>query len=128
MTVFIIAAFAGIIWSLIIAGKAGVEVSGPVGIAVLTGQVSAMGLIYLLNFTALISINLAIINALPFPALDGGRLLFLAVEKIKGSPISQDFEAKVNNYGFMLLMLLMLVITFKDIGRYGVWEKISSFF
>ncbi|HHE76846.1 MAG TPA: RIP metalloprotease RseP, partial [Candidatus Parcubacteria bacterium] len=85
-------------------------------------------LIYLLNFTALISVNLAIINALPFPALDGGRLLFLAVEKIKGSPVNQNFEAKVNNCGFMLLMLLMLVVTFYDVGKYGIWEKISSFF
>jgi len=128
ITIFIITAFAGIIWSLLTVGKMGAEISGPVGIVVLTGQMSAMGLIYLLNFTALISVNLAIINALPFPALDGGRLLFLAVEKIKGSPVNQNFEAKVNNYGFMLLMLLMLVVTFYDVGKYGIWEKISSFF
>ena len=128
ITIFIITAFAGIIWSLLTVGKAGVEVSGPVGIAVLTGQVSAMGLIYLLNFTALISVNLAIINALPFPALDGGRLLFLAVEKIKGSPVNQNFEAKVNNYGFMLLMFLMLVVTFYDVGKYGIWDKITGLF
>ncbi len=128
LTILIITAFAGIIWSLITAGKAGVEISGPVGIAVLTGQVSAMGLIYILNFTALISINLAIINALPFPALDGGRILFLGVEKLKGSPINQEFETKVNNYGFMLLMLLMLVVTFHDVGKYGIWEKITGLF
>ena len=128
ITIFIITAFAGIIWSLLTVGKMGAEISGPVGIVVLTGQMSAMGLIYLLNFTALISVNLAIINALPFPALDGGRLLFLAVEKIKGSPINQQWEAKVNNIGFALLMLLMVVITFKDIAKFGLWEKVMGIF
>ena len=128
LTMFIITAFAGILWSLFTTGKTVAEVSGPVGIAIMTQQAAALGIIAILNFTALISINLAIINALPFPALDGGRLLFLIVEKIKGSPINQQWEAKANNVGFMLLMLLMLVVTFKDVAKLDVWGKVMGLF
>jgi regulator of sigma E protease len=128
LTVLIIMAFAGIIWSLFTTGKTIAEVSGPVGIAVMTQQAAAMGFMSILNFTALISVNLAIINALPFPALDGGRLLFLIVEKIKGTPINQQWETKINNVGFMLLMLLMVVVTFRDVARLDLWEKVAGLF
>lgn len=109
------------------------EVAGPVGIAALTGQVAHMGFIYLLQFTVMLSVNLAIINAFPFPALDGGRLLFLIFEKIKGSPVKREFEAVVHNIGFALLMLLVLFVTFKDVAKYsGVlknfWGKIIGLF
>lgn len=128
LTMFIIFAFAGIIWSLVTTGKTVAEISGPVGIAAMTQQAAAMGFMTVLNFTAIISVNLAIINVLPFPALDGGRLLFLVVEKIKGSPINQEWEARANNVGFALLMLLMAVVTFRDIGKFGLWEKIMGLF
>ena len=126
LTIFIIMAFASIVWGLITTGKTVAEVSGPVGIAVMTQQAASMGFMTVLNFTALISVNLAIINALPFPALDGGRLLFLMVEKIKGSPINQRWEAKANNVGFALLMLLMVVITFKDIAKFDLLGKVMG--
>ena len=105
------------------------DVSGPVGIAVITGKVARMGLIYLIQFTAILSINLAILNALPFPALDGGRLLFLAIEKLRGRPISQRIENLIHNTGFMLLMLFVLVITFRDFAKFGdkflnLWQSI----
>ncbi|MFA7365062.1 MAG: RIP metalloprotease RseP [Patescibacteria group bacterium] len=100
---------------LIIGQPMNVEVAGPIGIAVLTGDMARMGIVYLIHFTALLSLNLAIINILPFPALDGGRLLFLLIERIKGSPIKQSIEALLNNFGFMLLMLLVVFVTFKDI-------------
>lgn len=128
LTMFIISAFAGILWNLFATGKMVAEVSGPVGIAAMTGQAASLGFIAVLNFIALISVNLAIINALPFPALDGGRLLFLIVEKIKGSPLNQAWEAKANNFGFMLLMGLMIVVTFKDILKFDVWGKIMGLF
>ena len=124
----ILFAFVGIIWSLLSVGKAGVEVSGPVGIAVMTQQAASLGLMVVLNFMAIISINLAIINALPFPALDGGRLLFLIVEKIKGSPINQVWEAKANNFGFLLLMGLMVVVTFQDLLKFDVWGRVVGLF
>lgn len=90
-------------------------VTGPVGIAGLVGDASALGWTYLLAFTAFISINLAVINIIPFPALDGGRLLFLAVEAVKGSRIKPAVTAWANGIGFVLLILLMVIVTFRDI-------------
>lgn len=93
------------------------EIAGPVGIVSLVGDASALGFVFILNFTAFISINLAIINLLPVPALDGGRLLFLLIEVIKGSPIKPSIANTVNTIGFALLILLMLVVTYSDILR-----------
>jgi regulator of sigma E protease len=92
-------------------------VAGPVGIIGLVGEASALGFTYLLSFMALISINLAIINLIPFPALDGGRILFLAIEKIKGSPIPSAWANGLNTLGFMLLLLLMALVTYGDMTR-----------
>jgi len=93
-------AFGNILKNLVVGEPVGVQVSGPVGIAVLTGQVAKLGLIYILQFTALLSINLAIINFLPFPALDGGRLLFLAIEAIRRKPVNQKVEGIFHTAGF----------------------------
>ncbi|MCC6323353.1 RIP metalloprotease RseP [Candidatus Nomurabacteria bacterium] len=92
-------------------------VTGPVGIVGVVGNAMSFGFVYLLSFTALISINLAVINLIPFPALDGGRLLFLLIEKIKGSRIKPKIANVVNFIGFCLLMLLMIVVTFNDIKK-----------
>jgi len=101
------------------AGRAvGESLSGPVGIAVMTGQVARLGFAYLLNFTALLSLNLAILNILPIPALDGGRLLFLLISKIKKKPITPKYEQVAHTIGFMVLMLLVLVVTIKDLGMF----------
>ncbi|PIT92384.1 MAG: RIP metalloprotease RseP [Candidatus Harrisonbacteria bacterium CG10_big_fil_rev_8_21_14_0_10_42_17] len=88
---------------------------GPVGIYRVAEAAASVGLFWLVNLIALISLNLAVLNIFPFPALDGGRLLFLIIEKIKGSPLSPKFENAVNISGFLLLILLMVVITVKDI-------------
>ena len=117
--VAIISSFGMLIYNLIVGSPAGVDVAGPVGIAVLTGKAARLGLSYVLQFAALLSLNLAIVNILPFPALDGGRLLFLAIEKIRGRAVKQRFEALAHNIGFALLMLLIVVITYRDIARYG---------
>jgi regulator of sigma E protease len=93
------------------------EVAGPVGIVGMVGDASAMGFVFLLNFTAFISINLAIINLLPFPALDGGRLLFVIIEKIKGSPIRPKVANILNTAGFAFLILLMILVTYNDVLR-----------
>ena len=93
------------------------SLTGPIGIVGVVGDAAKFGFIYLLSFTALISINLAVINLVPFPALDGGRLLFLLIEKIKGSPIKPIVANWANAIGFGLLMLLMAVITFHDIVK-----------
>jgi regulator of sigma E protease len=100
-------------------GKANLEqVTGPIGIVKLTAQAGSLGFIYLLQLLALISLNLVAINIFPFPALDGGRLLFLLIEKIKGSPLPIKFEKYANAVGMVFLLLLMLVITIKDIMRF----------
>ena len=119
LTYVIVVAFIGIIGSLIAGHGVGVDLSGPVGIAVLTGQVAALGLIHLLQFTALLSINLAVINVLPFPALDGGRLLFLIIEKLRGRNVNAKIETAVHNLGFMLLMVLVVLVTYKDFVNFG---------
>jgi len=113
----IIMALGGLIWQLLTTGQAMIEGGGPVYIFNLTGQAAQLGFIYILQFTAILSINLAIINILPFPALDGGRLLFLAIEKIKGSPVSQKIEGIAHTAGFIFLILLMIAITWRDIIR-----------
>ena len=111
----IIYTFYVVIKDLIVGQSVGVEVAGPVGIANLTGQMARMGFIYLIQFTALLSLNLAVINFFPFPALDGGRFIFLLIEKIKGKPVKQEIEAIIHNSGFALLMLLFVWITLKDV-------------
>ena len=93
------------------------DITGPVGIAGIVGSAAKMGMTYLLMVTALISINLAIVNLIPFPALDGGRILFVAIEGIIRRRISPKFTNTVNAVGFALLIALMVVVTYKDIAR-----------
>lgn len=109
--------------SLFTGAKTSVDIAGPVGIVYLTKQMSELGLAYLLYFAAILSINLGIINALPIPALDGGRILFVLIEKLKGSPVSQKVEGYVHQIGFILLLLLMVWVTFYDILRFNIWDK-----
>jgi regulator of sigma E protease len=91
------------------------QVTGPVGIAGIVGQATANGFSALLSLMALISINLAIINLLPIPALDGGRLLFVIIEAIIRRPLNPKIAERVNMVGFTLLILLMVVVTGHDI-------------
>lgn len=93
------------------------QVSGPVGIAGAVGDAAGTGLAELLTLTAVISINLALINLLPIPALDGGRLLFVIVEAVARRPLPRTFQNWVNGVGFALLILLMLVVTASDIFK-----------
>lgn len=93
------------------------SVTGPVGIVGMVGDAYEFGFVYLLSFAALISINLAIINLLPFPALDGGRLFFLLIEKIKGSRLNPKFANTANMVGFVILIFLMVVVTYHDITK-----------
>lgn len=113
----IFVAFGGLIKNLVGGESVGADFAGPIGIANITGQAARLGLAHLLQFTALLSLNLAVINILPFPALDGGRILFLLVEKIKGKPVRRDIEAVAHNIGFILLIALIIFVTYKDIIR-----------
>lgn len=111
----IIKGFFELIKNLLTAGKVPQEVAGPVGIAVLAGQAINLGFIYLLQLVALISLNLAVLNLIPFPALDGGRLLFLGIEKIKGSKVNPKIENAIHSIGIILLLTLVALITYRDI-------------
>ncbi len=93
------------------------QISGPVGIAGLVGEASRLGFSYLLTITVIISINLAVINLMPFPALDGGRILFVCIEAISGRAIPPNVANTLNAVGFALLILLMIVITYRDVVR-----------
>lgn len=114
----IVVGFGILFKNLFTTGKPGMELSGPVRIAEILGQAARLGFNYLLSFVAFISLNLAVINILPFPALDGGRLLFIIIEKIKGSPLPKRIEATVNSVGFILLIMLMVYATTKDVIRF----------
>ncbi len=117
LVITIISLFYQLLKTLIIQGKLMGEIAGPVGIAVLTSKIAKLGLIYVLQFVAFLSINLAVINIIPFPALDGGKLLFLAIEKIRGKPVGAKIENLVNSVGFVLLIALMILVTFRDVAK-----------
>lgn len=91
------------------------QLSGPVGIYNIVGEQRQAGFENILYLIALLSINVGFINLLPFPAFDGGRILFLIIEKIKGSPVKPETENLIHTVGFFLLMALMIYITFNDI-------------
>ncbi len=93
------------------------QVTGPIGIVSLVGSAQKLGFIYLLSLAAFISLNLSVINLLPFPALDGGRLLFVLIESIKRSPINPKVANMINSIGFAVLIILMLVVTLHDIVK-----------
>ncbi|HLP86635.1 MAG TPA: RIP metalloprotease RseP [Candidatus Paceibacterota bacterium] len=115
VTVATVAGFYNLIHDAVI-GQADLStLTGPVGIVGVVGDAAKFGFVYLLSFTALISINLAVINLIPFPALDGGRLFFLLIEKIKGSRIKPKIANVVNAVGFGLLIILMIFVTYHDI-------------
>lgn len=91
------------------------DVSGPVGIASVIGKSSRLGISYLINVSAMISLSLAALNIIPFPALDGGRVLFIVLEKIFGRPVPQKYEQLAHTIGFLCLLVLIVVVTGRDI-------------
>lgn len=93
------------------------QLSGPVGIYSVVGQQRSAGLASLIYLTAFLSINVGVINLLPIPAFDGGHILFIIIEKIKGSPVKPELENKIHSIFLILLMLLMVIITINDIIR-----------
>lgn len=115
--VFILVSVIGLIGSAVTLSADVSQIAGPVGIATLTGDAAALGFGALLSFSALLSVNLAIINLLPFPALDGGRLLFLGIETVTRRRIPLNVAAAVNTAGFALLILLMIAVTIGDVSR-----------
>ena len=133
MIVGVILGFFLIIKSLVVSQQLIGDVYGPVGIAGLVGDAARLGILYLMQFTATLSVIIAVINFLPFPALDGGRVVFLLIEAVRKKPVNPKFEAIVHNIGFALLMLLVVIVTFRDIARVsagfiGWWNNLSGMF
>ncbi len=115
--IFILVVTIKILWGLI-TGAVSIELlGGPVFIAQTAGQTAKLGFVYLLSFTALLSVNLSLLNVLPVPPLDGGHLLFLSIEKIKGSQLSIKNRAAMQMIGLALLILLIIRITYNDVLR-----------
>lgn len=114
----IVVSFVNLFREFIVTQKVSVDLSGPIGIAVLTGQVARRGIAHLPQFTALLSLNLAVLNILPIPALDGGRLLFLVVEKIRRRSFQKTTEHRINKISFAVLLLLVLLVTYRDVIKF----------
>lgn len=123
----------GVVRDIFVSGKPSVDLSGPVGIAVATGQVARQGWPYLLQFAALLSINLAFFNILPIPPFDGGKFFLLTIERFRGRKNSQRFEEYIHRFGFFFLIALVIFATAKDVQKYGtfftrIWDGFSNFF
>ena len=105
----------------LVTGKASTEgVVGPIGIVHYVGEAAKASIFSLLYLAAIISINLAIFNILPFPALDGGRILFALIELIKGKPVDPEKEGFVHFLGFVILIVLMVLVLYKDIVKFNI--------
>jgi regulator of sigma E protease len=109
------------LWGILVSlfkGRVPQGVSGPVGIFAVTTEAARSGLLTLINFVGVLSVNLAILNIVPFPALDGGRLLFIGIEGIIGRRVVPKVEAAIINIGFIILIILIFLITVSDIRHF----------
>jgi len=103
------------------------EMGGPIRIAQFSGQQAALGLVSFISFMALISINLGLVNLFPIPMLDGGHLLFYAMEAIKGSPVSEKVQEFSYLAGMALVLGLMVFLTWNDLSNFDIWERLGRF-
>lgn len=118
------------LWGIIagaIHGQAPQGVSGPIGIYAVTTEAAKGGILTLINFVGILSLNLGILNILPFPALDGGRLLFIGIEAITKKKVPQKVEGTINEIGMIILLTLLLIITIGDVRRLITFKGITGF-
>ncbi len=115
------------IFTDLLGGRAPADLAGPVGIFAITSEAAKMGVLALINFIGILSVNLAILNVLPFPALDGGRLLFVFIEKAIGRKVLPQVEATIHTIGMIILLVALLAITAHDIQRLIAAGSISGF-
>lgn len=115
------------IFADLFAGTAPKDLAGPVGIFAITNQAAAIGTLAVINFIGILSINLAILNIIPFPALDGGRLLFIAIEKAVGRRVLPKIESTIHTIGMIILLILIFAITASDIKRLINSGSLSGF-
>jgi regulator of sigma E protease len=100
------------------------SLTGPIGIYMITGQAAKMGIIYLLHLMGILSASLAIFNMLPLPVLDGGHILFLIIEKMRGKALSVKAQEMIANAGVVMLIMLTVFIFYNDIAKFGIVGKI----
>ena len=104
------------------------SLTGPIGIFVMTQQAAQMGIVYLFYFMGSWSVSLFVLNILPIPVLDGGHMLFILLERLKGKPLSDTFKERMTQGGLAMLLALMAVVIFQDIQRFAVIENVKKFF
>jgi len=114
------------VWQMVTGSRGAEELGGPLRIAQMSGEVADMGLLPLLTFIALLSINLALINLFPIPILDGGHLLFYAAEAIRGRPLTARAQEYAFRGGFALLVTLMILATWNDLTQLGVVRWVAG--
>ena len=112
-----IVAFGQLIKQLFLHGSLLAGVVGPVGIFGIAEETGKIGVTYFIQFLGIISVNLAVVNLIPFPALDGGRFLMTIIEKIKGAPVPEKVEGWINGLGFAFLLVLMALLTIRDVAH-----------
>ncbi|PJC38811.1 hypothetical protein CO044_02930, partial [Candidatus Peregrinibacteria bacterium CG_4_9_14_0_2_um_filter_38_9] len=109
--------FGAFVGGLVTKGQVPNDVAGPVGIARMTHTFAQQGIIALLRFVAVLSLSLAVINILPLPGLDGGRIFFIIGEVILGRRMSRKIESRIHVLGYFLILIMIFVVTYSDIGR-----------
>lgn len=117
------------LWSLVI-GRMPIQESltGPIGIVILTSEAVKMGFSPLLYLVSLFSLSLALFNIFPIPILDGGHLLFLGIEKLRGIPVSQKVQERMSQVSFAMLVTLLVFVCFNDLQRFGLVDKVVGWF
>lgn len=114
------------IWQMIIGRQSADQLGGPLRIAQLSGQVAQLGVASMVSFIALLSINLGLINLFPIPILDGGRLVFYAVEAVRGRPVPRQVQEYGFRAGFALIACLFLFVTFNDLSHLGLFQWMAG--
>jgi len=103
------------------------SLTGPIGIFMLTGEAARLGVVYLIHLIGVLSLSLGLFNLFPIPVLDGGHVLFLVLEKLRGGrPVAQRWQIAAAKAGVAMLLLLVGVIFYNDLARYGIPEKIAG--
>ncbi len=111
----------------LVKGQTPKDIAGPVGIYAMTSEIAKVGILPLINFLGVFSVNLAVINFLPFPALDGGRFLFIAVEKLFGRKVVPKVEAAIHGAGMAVLLTIMAVVTFMEVKKLIIAGSLQGF-
>ncbi|PIU41849.1 MAG: RIP metalloprotease RseP [Candidatus Omnitrophica bacterium CG07_land_8_20_14_0_80_42_15] len=116
------------LWMMITGGLSPKELTGPIGIYVITGKAAQLGFIYFINIIAVISFNLALFNLLPLPILDGGHIFFLGLEKLRGRPLSKRKQELITQIGLTFIIFIAIAVSYNDIMKFGVFEKLKGLF